>query len=73
MKHWPVMLGVVLVVVGGWIHFYPPSMPTEHQLLKVGEWRATVEGKEPIAPWIGPFIGGVGCGLLLYGVLRRRS
>jgi hypothetical protein len=72
MKHWPVMLGLLLLAVGAWLQLRPPSVAQEHELLRVGDWRATVEGRRSLPAWLAPFVLGLGGGALLVGVLRRR-
>jgi hypothetical protein len=72
MKRWPLVCGVLLLAAGAWLWSYPPSLPKERELLRIGEWRATVEGRERLPGWVAPLGVGLGAGLLLAGLLRRR-
>ncbi len=72
MKHWPAILGVLLLALGAWLWLEPPSLPKERELLRVGDWRATVEGRERLPAWVAPLVVGFGGGLLVVALLRRR-
>jgi hypothetical protein len=72
MKHWPLLAGVTLLALGAWLSFAPPSLPRERELLRVGEWRATVSDPQRLPAWMGPFVLGVGSGFALLGLVRRR-
>lgn len=72
MKHWPLLLGLSLAALGAWLWIDPPSLPRERELLRVGDWRATVEGRERLPGWVAPLVVGFGAGLLVFGLVRRR-
>jgi hypothetical protein len=71
-RRWPLALGAILLVLGGWLHFARPSVPQETELLRVGSWRATVEGRRQLPGWVAPFVLGAGAGIVLLGLLQRR-
>jgi hypothetical protein len=72
MKHWPLLLGLALTATGGWLWIDPPALPKEREVLRIGDWRASVDGKQRIPGWIAPLVVGFGAGLVVLGVLRRR-
>ena len=72
MKHWPLLSAVILLAIGAWLSLAPPSVPRDRELLRVGDWRATVSGQQPLPDWVGPFVLGVGSGFALLGLVRRR-
>lgn len=41
-------------------------------VIKIGEFKASVETKQPLAPWIGGVALGVGAGLAVFALTRKR-
>lgn len=72
MKHWTVAIGLLILAAGAWLWLDPPSLPKQREVLRVGDWRATLEGRERLPGWVAPLGVGFGAGLLFAGLVRRR-
>jgi len=67
-----VLVGLALVVVGGFILLRGLSFTSQKSVFKVGDFQATVEEHRSVPPWIGGLLlaGGI---VLLVGGGRRRT
>jgi hypothetical protein len=63
--------GVVLVLVGVWIVFRPPSYSSEQSVFKLGDIEAKVRQERPVPGWIGGVALGAGAVLFAVGLRRR--
>ena len=41
-------------------------------VIRIGEFKASVETKQPLAPWIGGVAIGAGVGLAMFALMRKR-
>jgi hypothetical protein len=62
--------GVVLMAVGAWIVFRPPSYSTEQSVFKLGDLEARVQQQRPVPGWMGGIALGAGVVLLIFGLKR---
>lgn len=65
------LLGVVLVLGGTFLLWKRPTYSTRHDLVEIGEFKASYQEQTTFPLWIGTVLiaGGVGC--LLAGQRRR--
>ena len=63
-----------LVLIGLGIAILLGKIETEQrkEVIRIGEFKASVETKQPIAPWIGGVALGVGVGLGVFALMRKR-
>jgi hypothetical protein len=66
-----VIVGILLLVLGGFIVFRGLNYGSQQSVIQVGEMRASVEARRTIPTWVGAvaIVGGV---LLVGAGLRRR-
>ncbi len=63
--------GVVLVLMGVWIVFRPPSYSSEQSVFRLGDIEAKVRQERPVPGWIGGVALGAGAVLFAMGLRRR--
>jgi hypothetical protein len=69
----PRIIGIALVVLGVFVLWKRPTYTTRHDVVEIGEFRASVDEREPIPPWWGVAGVGGGVALLLVGARLRGS
>jgi hypothetical protein len=65
-----VIPGLVLIALGFWLIFWPPSYSHHEKVLKVGDLEASVQEQRPIPGWVGGIALGAGLVLVVVGVKR---
>ncbi len=65
------LVGLALLVLGGFVLFRGLSYTSQKSVLKVGDFNATVEERQAVPPWVGAvaIVGGIA--LLVAGSRRR--
>lgn len=65
------ILGLVLILSGTFLLWKRPTYSTRHDMVEIGEFKASYKEQSAIPVWIGAVLiaGGVGC--LLVGQRRR--
>ncbi len=61
------LLGVILILAGVFILWRRPTYPTRHDVVKIGDFQATMDQEEAIPAWWGAAAAGAGVVLLLAG------
>ena len=66
------LVGLALLVLGGFVLFRGLSYTSQKSVLKVGDFNATVEERQGVPPWVGAVavVGGI---VLLVAGSRRRG
>jgi len=62
-----VLIGLGIAIVLGKI-----ETDQRKEVLRIGEFKASVETKQPVAPWLGGVAIGVGLGLGVFAMTRKR-
>ena len=65
------ILGVTLIVAGVLVLWKRPTYPTRQDVVKIGEFKASVDRQEAVPLWVGAAGVGAGIVLLLAGARRR--
>jgi drug/metabolite transporter (DMT)-like permease len=65
------ILGVALVIAGVAVLWKRPTYPTRRDVVRIGDFKATVNQEEAVPLWIGAAGVGAGVVLLLAGARRR--
>jgi cytochrome c biogenesis protein CcdA len=63
--------GVVLIVIGLWIIFRPPSYSREESVFKVGDIEAKMQQEHSVPGWVGGIALGAGLVLVVVGIKKR--
>jgi hypothetical protein len=63
----PVLLGIVLLGLGGYILVRGINYTSDKAVLKVGEFHATMEQKRSIPPWVGGVAVAAGVVMIMSG------
>jgi hypothetical protein len=66
------LVGLALLVLGGFVLFRGLNYTSRKSVLKVGDFNATVEERQTVPPWVGAVavVGGI---VLLVAGSRRRG
>lgn len=64
-------LGVIFILAGVFILWRRPTYPTRHDVVKIGDFKATVDQEEAVPVWLGAAAVGAGA-VLLFAASRRR-
>jgi hypothetical protein len=65
------VVGVILIVIGLWVIFRPPSYSHEESVLKLGEVEAKVQRERPVPGWVGGIALGAGIVLIAVGFRKQ--
>jgi glycerol uptake facilitator-like aquaporin len=65
------VLGAILIAIGVWIIFWPPSYSHEESVLKLGQVEAKVQREQPVPGWLGGLALGAGVVLVVVGFGKR--
>lgn len=65
------VVAAILIAVGAWMVFRPPSYSSEQSVFKVGDLEARVEQQRPVPQWVGGIALGAGVVLLAFGLRKR--
>jgi hypothetical protein len=63
--------GAVLIVIGLWMIFRPPSYPREESVFKVGDIEAKMQQEHRVPAWVGGIALGAGLVLVVVGIKKR--
>ena len=63
--------GAVLIVIGLWIIFRPPSYSREESVFKLGDIEAKMQQEHPVPGWIGGIALGAGLVVFVVGTKKR--
>ena len=66
------LLGVVLIVAGGFLIVRGASFTSRREVLDVGGLTVSAEERRPISPWIGAVVLLGGAALVVQGLRGRR-
>lgn len=64
------IVGVVLILAGIFVLWKRPTYTTRQDVVEIGEFKASVDQKESLPPWLGA--AGIGLGAVLLVVAGRR-
>jgi hypothetical protein len=66
------LVGILLLIVGGFIVFRGVTYKSRDEVLRVGDVKASVEEQRPVPTWVGgvAIVAGL---VLLAGGMRRRA
>ena len=67
------VIGVVLIVAGVFVLWRRPTYPTHQDVVRIGDFKASVDEREAVSPWWGVAGIAVGTVLLLVGDRRREG
>jgi hypothetical protein len=65
------LIGVILLVLGGFVLFRGLSFTSKRDVVKVGDLRASVDEQHTVPAWVGGVALAVGLGLVVIGVSKR--
>jgi hypothetical protein len=65
------LVGLALLVLGGFVLFRGLSYTSQKSVLKVGDFNATVEERQAVPPWVGAVAVVGGIVLIVAGTRRR--
>jgi len=66
-------VGILLLLVGGFVAFRGLSYRSDHSVLKVGDVEAKVEERHAIPAWVGGILLAGGIVMIVAGARGRRS
>jgi hypothetical protein len=72
MRKLMVVLGLILMLGGGFVLGKGLTYKKKHELFKVGDFKADYKTKETVPPWVGGVALGAGAALLIAGLVPRR-
>jgi uncharacterized membrane protein len=64
------IVGVVLILAGIFVLWKRPTYTTRQDVVEIGEFKASVDQKESLPPWVGA--AGIGAGVVLLLLSSRR-
>ena len=67
-----VVVGLVLLLGGGFILGKGLTYSKKRAGIKIGEFQAAVKTQETVPPWIGGVAAGVGVALMIAGLIPRK-
>lgn len=67
---WPVLLGLALIVAGGWVALKGFRYTVDQEVFAVGGLRATYPEEREVPKWAG--LIGLGAGVLMFWFASRR-
>ena len=65
------ILGVILVLLGGYILVRGTAILTTHDVVKLGDLHVTDTDSHPVPPWVGGAIAVAGAVLIVAGARKR--
>jgi hypothetical protein len=65
------IVGLILLIAAGYILIKGVSYTSQRNVLEVGDFKAQVEEKRSIPPWVTGTIAGLGLALLVVGSRRK--
>jgi hypothetical protein len=65
------LIGVILLVLGGFVLFRGLSFTSKREVVKVGDLRASVDEQRTVPAWVGGLALAAGLGLIVIGVSKR--
>jgi len=65
------VLGVLLIAAGVFLLWKRPTYPSHQEVVRIGDFKASVEEKKPLPAWLG--IAGIAAGVALLLVRARRE
>jgi hypothetical protein len=65
------LIGVILLVLGGFVLFRGLSFTSKREVVKVGDLRASVDEQHMVPAWVGGLALAAGLGLIVVGVSKR--
>lgn len=65
------IVGVVLILAGIFVLWKRPTYTTRQDVVEIGEFKASVDQKESLPPWVGA--AGIGAGAVLLFLAGRRK
>lgn len=66
-----IVLGVVLLLGGGFVLGKGLTYSKKRAGIKIGEFQAALKTQETVPPWIGGVAAGAGVALLIAGLVRK--
>jgi hypothetical protein len=74
MRNLLIILGVALIALGTLVVSGRPTVKTKHNILEVGEFKASVQEERSLAPpWVGVVGIAGGVGMILAGIRKPRA
>ena len=67
----PLIVGILLVALGAFIVFRGLSWGSQHNVIQVGDMKASIDAQRPVPTWVGG-VAIAGGALLVGAGLRRR-
>ncbi|MBS0580530.1 MAG: hypothetical protein JSR36_14835 [Proteobacteria bacterium] len=64
-------MAAILVAVGAWMVFRPPSYSSEQSVFKLGDLEARVQQQRTVPGWVGGVAIGAGAVLLAFGLKKK--
>ena len=72
MRYALIVLGAILIGGGVAIWFGKISYPSEHEMVRIGDLKATLTQERPIPQWLGAVTALTGLAIALLGAKYRR-
>lgn len=68
-----VLIGIVLVVIGGFLFFRGGSFTTQKEVLKVGDVKVTAPDEHSVPNWVPPLAVIAGFGVIIFGGMQKKA
>lgn len=67
----PAIIGIILIIVGGYLFVSGGTFTTKRDVLKVGDLKVSADEKRSVEPWMAGVIVAVGAGILVMGARKK--
>ena len=64
------VIGVLLIVAGVFVLWKRPTYATREDVVRIGDFKASVDERQAVPPWLG--VAGVAAGVILLLVAERK-
>ncbi len=67
------LVGIILVLLGGFLFVRGGSFTTQKDIVKVGDVKITAPDDHTVPNWVGPVVALAGLGLLVFGGVQKKA